>query len=109
MNETDRVKRRYGLTMEMYRLHKGNLKTERGILADIVFWRKELRHTQAQIDAIEECRAGLLRQRRALVAKLRAVGVQKSAMKADIGRSFMVVTQDLEAAAREAGGPDADL
>jgi len=37
------------------------------------------------------------------VAKLRAVGVQKSAMKADIGRSYMVVTQDLEAVARNRG------
>jgi hypothetical protein len=62
--------------------------------------RRWLRATQADIDANEAEHDRLIARRRELVSMLRDWGVFKSDMKLDIGRSYMVVTQDLKVMGR---------
>jgi hypothetical protein len=59
--------------------------------------RRWLRAVQSDIDANEAEHDRLIARRRELVSFLRSLGVYKSDMKRDIGKSYMVVTQDLQA------------
>jgi hypothetical protein len=85
------------------------VKDDHLVVVEIKAARDQLRRTQEEINENEDERLRLLRQRRELVAKLRARGVLKSAMQRDLGLSYMVVTQDLQAAARERDQCDCDL